>query len=175
MRRPSRISSSIFVLRPAVAAGAERHFLPLSGLVIVADFGEFLAVPHRLYALVEHVADIGALEAVEAADRHRAVIMHRQRLIQSRARQALLRRLHIREGAVLEQQVDAHAIDQAAPALDKGRLLVAVLVLQRERHADPRQIAIAARRQHAEHRRLDFFQFVDAADLLRAWLARHRI
>ena len=36
---------AVFVLCPAVAALAERHFVPLSRLVIVAGLGEFLAVP----------------------------------------------------------------------------------------------------------------------------------
>ena len=93
------------------------------------------------------------------------VIVDRQCLVKRRAWQPLFRRLHVGERAVLEQQIDAHAIDQPAPALDKGRFLVAILVLQRERHADARQVAVAARRQHAEHRRLDLFQLVDAADL----------
>src|SRR6266540_6002824 len=35
----------VFVLSPAVASLAERDFVPLCGLVIVAGLGEFLAMP----------------------------------------------------------------------------------------------------------------------------------
>src|SRR5215510_4722286 len=42
----------VFVLSPAVASLAERHFVPLRSLVIVAGLGKFLALPNFLDAFV---------------------------------------------------------------------------------------------------------------------------
>ena len=120
----------ILVLGPTIAVLAKRHFVPLSSLVIVANFRELLAVPYRFSALFEDVADIRALKAIKATDRHRAIIVHWQSLVQRRAWQALLRWLHVGERAILEKQIDAHAIDETAPALDECRLLMPVFILQ---------------------------------------------
>src|SRR5262249_19949439 len=46
----------VFVLSPAVASLAERDFVPLCGLVIVAGLGEFLAMPDFAHAPFEYVA-----------------------------------------------------------------------------------------------------------------------
>src|SRR6266542_6468139 len=48
----------VFVLRPAVASLAERNFVPLCGLVIVAGLGEFLAMPDVAYVPFEHVPHV---------------------------------------------------------------------------------------------------------------------
>src|SRR5215813_7499038 len=45
----------VFVLGPAVASLAERDFVPLCGLVIVAGLGELLTMPDIAHALFEHV------------------------------------------------------------------------------------------------------------------------
>src|SRR6478609_8774026 len=87
----------IFVLGPTIAVGAKRDFLPLSGLMVVANLGELLAIPHSLYTLLEHVAHIGALESIEATDRHSAVVMYGQGLVEGRAGQSLFRWFHIRK------------------------------------------------------------------------------
>src|SRR5262249_13287196 len=72
---------AVLVLGPGVAALAERHFVPLFGLVVVARLGELLAVPDFLHALLEHVAHVGSTHAVEAAQAHAAVVVHRHRLV----------------------------------------------------------------------------------------------
>src|SRR5262249_24153456 len=115
--------------------------------MVVADFRELLAVPYRPYALFENVADVGALESIEATNRHSAVVVNGQGLVEGRAGQSLFRRFHVRKGSIFEQQIDAHAVNQTAPELDKCRFLVTVLVLKGERDADARQVAIAPRRQ----------------------------
>src|SRR5262249_3259203 len=56
---------AILVLSPAVASLAERNFVPLCSLVIVAGLGEFLALPDFAHALFEDVAHIGCSHPVE--------------------------------------------------------------------------------------------------------------
>src|SRR5437763_3515858 len=67
----------VLVLRPAVARFAERHFVPLAGLVVVACFRKFLAVPYGADAVLEYIAHIGLAYAVEAAHPHAAVMVYR--------------------------------------------------------------------------------------------------
>src|SRR5262249_55198566 len=57
----------VFVLRPAVASLAERDFVPLCGLMIVAGLSEFLALPNLLDAFVEYIAHVGGTHAVKTA------------------------------------------------------------------------------------------------------------
>src|SRR6516225_3290832 len=57
----------VFVLSPAVASLAERNFVPLCGLVIVAGLGELLAVPDFIHVFFEHVPHVGCAHSVETA------------------------------------------------------------------------------------------------------------
>src|SRR5262249_32791349 len=107
----------VLVLRPAVATLAERDFVPLSGLVIVAGLGVLLAVPHLLHARLEYVAHVGGAHAVEAAQPHAAVIVHRNGLVDHRAGYSLGWLDHVREGAVLEHDAHADDVDDADPAV----------------------------------------------------------
>src|SRR5262249_50867422 len=66
----------VFVLSPAVASLAERDFVPLCGLVIVAGLGEFLAMPDLAHVLFEHVTHVGCPYPVETAQPHAAVVVH---------------------------------------------------------------------------------------------------
>src|SRR5215469_11098675 len=75
----------VFVLRPAVASFAERNFVPLCGLVIVAGLGELLAMPNFLDAFVEYIAHVGGTHPVETAQPHAAVVVHRHGLVDNRA------------------------------------------------------------------------------------------
>src|SRR5215471_3503013 len=92
----------VFVLGPAVASLAERDFVPLRGLMIVAGLGEFLAMPNLLDAFVEYIAHVGCPHSVETAQPHAAVVVHRHGLVDNGAGHALGRLDHIRESAVLE-------------------------------------------------------------------------
>src|SRR5262245_22250543 len=49
----------VFVLGPAVASLAERDFVPLYGLVIVAGLSEFFARQDLLDFFVEYIAHVG--------------------------------------------------------------------------------------------------------------------
>src|SRR6516165_5167524 len=62
----------VLVLGPAVASFAERDFVPLCGLVIIAGLGEFLALPDVAHALFEHVTHVGCPHSVETAQAHAA-------------------------------------------------------------------------------------------------------
>src|SRR5262249_26726303 len=156
------------------AALAERHFVPLPGLVVVARLGERLALPDFLDALLEHVAHVGGAHTVEAAQAHAAVVVHRHGLVDDRAGHPLGRLRPGRKRAVLEYDAHAHDVDHSHPAVDELFLLVLVGALDRERHADPRQLAIAAHAEHAEYRRLDLGQLVYAAHFLQR-LRRGRV
>src|SRR5262249_41618644 len=74
----------VFVLSPAVASLAERDFVPLRSLVIVAGLGKFLALPNFLDAFVEYIAHVGCPHPVETAQPHAAVIVHRHGLVDNR-------------------------------------------------------------------------------------------
>src|ERR1700730_15168821 len=63
----------VFVLSPAVASLAERHFVPLRGLVIVSSLGEFFAMPDFIHVLFEYVAHVGRPHSVETAQPDTAV------------------------------------------------------------------------------------------------------
>src|SRR5215475_10534071 len=65
----------ILVLSPAVASLAERDFVPLRGLMIVAGLGEFLALPDFLDAFVEYIAHVGCPHPVKTAQPHAAVVV----------------------------------------------------------------------------------------------------
>src|SRR6185437_7216554 len=97
----------ILVLRPAIARLAERHFVPLSGLVIVARLGKFLAMPHGADAVLEDIAHVGCAQPIEAAEPDAAVVMDGHGLVDDRAGDALGWLGHLREFAVLED--NAHA------------------------------------------------------------------
>src|SRR5262249_30017685 len=75
----------VCVLSPAVASLAERDFVPLRGLVIVAGLGEFLALPDFAHVLFEHVTHVGCPHSVETAQPHAAVVVHRHGLVDERA------------------------------------------------------------------------------------------
>src|SRR5262249_26988012 len=57
----------VFVLSPAVASFAERNFVPLRGLVIVAGLGEFLALPDVAPTLFEHLTHFLSAHSVQTA------------------------------------------------------------------------------------------------------------
>src|ERR1700677_3716812 len=103
-----------FVLCPTVAALAERHFVPLFGLVIIADLCKFLAVPHRFYAVLKDVADVGILESIETAHCDRAVVMNRHRFVKCGTWKSFFLRFHIWKGAILEQKPDADTVHNTA-------------------------------------------------------------
>src|SRR5215469_1861577 len=92
----------VFVLSPAVASLAERDFVPLCGLVIVAGLGEFLTVPDLTHVLFEYVAHVGCPHPVETAQAYAAVVVHWHGLVDNRAGHPLGRLDHVGEGAVLE-------------------------------------------------------------------------
>src|SRR5262245_4951146 len=92
----------VFVLSPAIASFAERDFVPLRRLVIVAGLGEFLALPNFLDAFVEYIAHVGCPHPVETAQPHAAVVVHRHGLVDNRAGHALGRLDHVGESAALE-------------------------------------------------------------------------
>src|SRR5262245_63626163 len=54
------------MLSPAVAILAERDFVPLLRLMIIARLGELLALPHRRDALFEDIAHTGRQKTVQA-------------------------------------------------------------------------------------------------------------
>src|SRR5262249_25523884 len=133
-----------FVLRPAVAALAEWDFVPLAGLMIVADLCKGFALPHLFHSTLENVADVSVPKPVETADRDGAVIVNRHRVIEHGTRQSCRRRHHARVGTVLEYQADANTVDDAGPAGGKCILFVAVTVLLHHADADARKIVISA-------------------------------
>src|SRR2546430_15797540 len=79
----------VFVLSPAVASLAERDFVPLCGLVIVAGLGEFLAMPDFTHVFFEHVTHVGCTHSVETAQAYTAVVVHRHGLVNNGAGHAL--------------------------------------------------------------------------------------
>ena len=158
-------------MRPAVAVLAKRHFVVLPRLVIVADLREFLAVPDGLDApVLEDVPHAGRLEPIQAAHRHRAVVVDRQRGIDGRTGDPFRGRDHIREAVAEEHEAGAHDIHHADPAGHEGVDLVSIAVLNRERHPDPRVILVAPDLHEAKHRPLDLLQLVDAPDHLQGFL-----
>src|SRR3989442_2314205 len=79
----------VFVLRPAVASLAERDFVPLRGLVIIAGLGEFLAMPDLTHVLFEYVTHVGCPHSIETAQPHAAVVVDRHGLVDNRPGHAL--------------------------------------------------------------------------------------
>src|SRR6516162_4793084 len=154
---------AIFVLSPAVASLAERDFVPLCGLVIVAGLGEFLALPDFAYALFEDVAHVGCPHPIETAQAYAAVVVHRHGLVNNGAGHALGRLDHVGEGAVLEHDAGSHHIDDSDPAIDELVGFVLVGILNGDRNAYTRRFAIAPDAQQSEYRRLDLGELVDAA------------
>src|SRR5439155_15722310 len=65
----------IVVLHPPVARLAERNFVPLARLVIIAGLRQFFTVPHALDTVLENVPHGGRPEAIEAAESHRSVVV----------------------------------------------------------------------------------------------------
>src|SRR5262249_17235398 len=126
----------VFVLSPAVASFAERNFVPLRGLVIVAGLVEILAMPDFAHALFEHVTHVGWPHAVETAQPYAAVVVHRHGLVDNRAGHALGRLDHIRESAVLEYDASSHHVDDADPAVDELAGFVPVGILNGDRNTD---------------------------------------
>src|SRR5262245_35045959 len=153
----------VFVLRPTVASLAERDFVPLRGLVIVAGFGEFLALPDFAHVLFEHVTHVGCPHPVETAQPYATVVVHRHRLIDNRAGYALGRLGHVGESAVLEHDPGSHYVDNADPAVHELVGFVPVGILNGDGNAHTRQFAIASDAQQSEYRRLDLRELVDAA------------
>src|SRR5262249_35136331 len=153
----------VFVLRPAVASFAERDFVPLRSLVIVAGLGEFLALPNFLDAFVEYIAHVGGTHAVKAAQPHAAVVVYRHSLVDDRAGHALGRLDHVGESAVLEHDASSHHVDDSDPAVDELVGFVPVGILNGDRNTDTWQFAIASDTQQSEYRRLDLRKLVDAA------------
>src|SRR5262245_30182270 len=134
----------VFVLGPAVASLAERDFVPLCGLMIVAGLGEFLAMPDLAHAPFEHIAHVGRAHSVEAAQPHAAVIVHRHGLVNDRTRHTLGRLDHVGEGAILEHDPGSHYVDDADPAVDELVGFVSVGILNGDGNAYTRQFAIAS-------------------------------
>src|SRR5262245_15967076 len=153
----------VFVLSPAIASFAERDFVPLRSLVIVAGLGKFLALPNFLDAFVEYIAHVGCPHPVETAQPHAAVIVHRHGLVDNRAGHALGRLDHVRESAVLEYDASSHYVDDADPAVDELVGFVSVGILNGDGNAHTGQFAIASDPQQSEYRRLDLGELVDAA------------
>src|SRR4051812_18995729 len=71
----------VFVLSPAIAGFAERHFVPLLGLMVVARLRKFLALPNLPHTLLKDIAHISGSKPVEAAQAHAAVMMDRHALV----------------------------------------------------------------------------------------------
>src|SRR5215471_3829964 len=94
-QKPAFDFFGVFVLSPAVTSLAERDFVPLCGLVIVAGLGKFLAMPDLTHALFEHVTHVGCPYSVETAQPYAAVVVHRHGLVDNRARHALGRLDHV--------------------------------------------------------------------------------
>src|SRR5215470_1607001 len=167
-RRPSDQETifdffGVFVLSPAVASFAERDFVPLCGLVIVAGLGEFLAMPDFAHALFEHVTHVGCPHSVETAQPYAAVVVHRHGLVDNRAGHALGRLDHVGEGAVLEYDASSHHVDNADPAVHEIVGFVPVGILNGDGNAHTRRFAIASDAQQSEYRGLDLRELVDTA------------
>src|SRR5262249_55027560 len=152
----------VFVLSPAVASLAERDFVPLCGLVIVAGLGELLAVPDFTHVFFEHVPHVGRAHSVETAQAYAAVVVHRHGLVNNGAGHALGRLDHVREGAVLEYDAGPHHIDDSDPAVDELVGFVPVGILNGDGNTYTRRFAIASDAQQSEYRRLDLGELVDA-------------
>src|SRR6516225_5509272 len=153
----------VFVLGPAVASLAERNFVPLCGLVIIAGLSEFLALPNLLDAFVEYIAHVGSAYAVETAQPYAAIVVHRHGLVDNRAGHALGRLDHVGEGAILEHDASSHHVDNADPAVHELVGFVPVGILNGDGNAHTRRVAIASDAQQSEYRRLDLRELVDAA------------
>src|SRR5262245_45130002 len=153
----------VFVLGPAVASLAERDFVPLCGLVIVAGLSEFLALPDLLDAFVEYIAHVGGAYAVETAQPYAAIVVHRHGLVDDRAGHALGRLDHVGESAVLEHDASSHYVDDADPAVDELIGFVPIGILNGDGNADTRRFAIASDAQQSKYSRLDLRELVDAA------------
>src|SRR6516225_8662090 len=145
----------ILILSPAVASLAERDFVPLCGLVIVAGLGEFLTVPDFAHALFEDVAHVGRPHPVETTQAYAAVVVHRHGLVDNGAGHALGRLDHVGEGAVLEHDAGSHHVDDPDPAVDKLVGFVPVGILNGDGNTYARQFAIASDPQQSKYRRFD--------------------
>src|SRR5215831_10531510 len=155
----------VFVLSPAVASFAERDFVPLCSLVIVAGLGEFLAMPDFAHVLFEYVTHVGCPHSVETAQPYAAVVVHRHGLVDNRAGHALGRLDHVGEGTVLEHDPCSYHIDNTDPAVDELVGFMPVGILNGDGNAHARRFAIASDTQQSEYRRLDLGELVDAAYL----------
>src|SRR5262249_34907167 len=145
------------------ASLAERDFVPLRGLVIVAGLSEFLTLPNLLDAFVEYIAHIGGTYAVETAQPYAAIVVHRHGLVDDRAGHALGRLDHVGESAVLEHDASSHYVDDADPAVDELIGFVPIGILDGDRNTDTWQFAIASDPQQPEDGRFDLRELVDAA------------
>src|SRR5262249_12552078 len=154
---------AVFVLSPAVASLAERDFVPLCGLMIVAGLGEFLALPNLLDAFVEYIAHVGSAYAVETAQPYAAIVVHRHGLVDNRAGHALGRLDHIGESAILEHDASSHHVDDADPAVDELIGFVPIGILDGDRNTDTWRLAIASDPQQSEDGCFDLRELVDAA------------
>src|SRR5262249_18265504 len=125
----------------------------------------FLALPNLLDALVEYIAHVGGADAVETAQPHAAVVVHRHGFVDDRARYALRWLDHVRERAVLEHDAGANDVDDPDPTIDEFVGLVPVGVLDGDRDAHPRQFALAPDAQQPKHGSLDLGELVHAAHL----------
>src|SRR5215831_3090643 len=167
-RRPSDQKTifdffGVFVLSPAVASLAERDFVPLCGLVIVAGLGEFLTMPDLTHVLFEYVTHVGCPHSIETAQPHAAVVVHRHGLVDNRAGHALGRLDHVGEGAVLEYDPCSHHVDNTDPAVDELVGFMPVGILNGDGNAYAWRFAIASDAQQSKYRRLDLGELVDAA------------
>src|SRR5262245_24789714 len=142
----------VFVLSPAVASFAERDFVPLCGLVIVAGLGELLAMPDFAHVLFEHVTHVGCPHSVETAQPHAAVVVHRHGLVDNRAGHAHGWLDHVGEGAVLKHDPGSHHVDNADPAVHELVGFVPVGILNGDGNAHARQFAIAWDTQQPTYR-----------------------
>src|SRR5262249_34023966 len=142
---------------------AERDFVPLCGLVIVAGLGEFLAVPDFTHVFFEHVTHVGCTHSVETAQAYTAVVVHRHGLVDNCTGHAFGRLDHVGEGAVLEYDPSSHHVDNANPAVHEFIGFVPVGILNGDRNAHARQFTIASDAQQSEYRRLDLRELVDTA------------
>ena len=78
---------------------------------------------------------------------------------------------HFGKAPVLEHDPDAHDINDTDPPRDKSVGLVPIIILNRERDADTRVLAVAARLHQPKDGTFDLFQLIDAADLGQGFLS----
>src|SRR5262245_35482218 len=150
----------VFVLSPAVASLAERDFVPLCGLMIVAGLSESLALPNLLDAFVEYIAHVGGTHAIKTAQSYAAVVVYRHSLVDDRAGHALGRLDHVGESAVLEYDASSHYIHNADPAVDELIGFVPIGILNGDRNTHTWQFAIPSDPQHSEDGCFDLREFV---------------